>query len=254
MKKINICFLIILFLLHLFAGCASPKYTCLIYINPNYKQVSKATSTKLNEIKIGEKNYTVTYKKSLKSDLSDKMLDVYTVDGNNSITIESETQKIISFHKIMPFPIIKNAELLSEEQLKKTVESMLGNNIDFSIYNTFEVCKNNNRINLSWKVKRKIMCFIELNIEINEEGMIDSFQKCDYCPENLSEFPIDDFEKDKLIRKEIKKYYKIDNLEGYQIKILSEKLMEYQGKPSLLCRVDIVDPYGMGMINVFIIN
>ena len=257
-KTVALAFVFLSNLLFL-SGCIAKTYSCTIYENTNYDRIIDASSAKLNEVRINQINYKILYDETRLNEFTNQRIDRYSVDGAGtygSITLEANSQKLISFNNITPFPAIEDFELMSDEQLRQAVESLMKDLVDFSIYNTFKVCRYEGDIRfatLYWQVKRELLCDIRVVIDINRDGIINGFTRIDNCPDDLSKSFLDDSEKNNLIDQAVMKHLKIDNLENYTTTV-EEVLCAYQGKPSLLCSVDILDPEGFAMRIICIIN
>lgn len=190
-KTVALAFVFLSNLLFL-SGCIAKTYSCTIYENTNYVRIIDASSAKLNEVQINQNNYKILYDETGLNEFTNQRIDRYSVDGAGtygSITLEANSQKLISFNNITPFPAIEDFELMSDEQLRQAVESLMKDLVDFSIYNTFKVCRYEGDIRfatLYWQVKRELLCDIRVVIDINRDGIINGFTRIDNCPDDLS--------------------------------------------------------------------
>ena len=164
----------------------------------------------LQTIRIGSKDLPVQYEYSQRSSTDGEMRHEYAVlgfsdVGSHCITLNDDGQWI-QLIGIEPFDTIENISSLSEQELRGTVERMMENRIDFSVYNRFELrhTHSGNDYILKWYVERDAICNISFTVWIDSDGNIDYATLTDACPESFTEPFLPDFLQEHLTRKALK--------------------------------------------------
>ena len=232
-------------------GCSGTKvYAAEIISNGSFeKDVENNAVTVDRTITINNSEYDVKWSKSVRSEFTDELYDIYEVIDSldefmpGKIKIDPKTEEIVLFSDINPYPNIENIDDLSDDELKSVVEQLIGDAVDFSQYNVFKVNRPaafNSEYSLWWQVKRELMCNIGLNIVISKDGAINFFSKTDACPSNLSRSFISEGERDKLLEDEICRYLCVKSLEDIEYEIISETLTYFHNESSIMYTVEIV--------------
>lgn len=232
-------------------GCANTNvYAAEIVGNSSFeKDVDISTAVIDRTISIGDSAYDVKWSKSVQSELTDELYDIYEVVDSpdefmpGKIKLNAKTGEVVRFSHINPFPDIENIDNLSDGELKSAVEQLIGDMVDFSQYNVFEVSRptsSASEYNLWWQVKRDLLCNIALEIVISKDGAIETFSKTDACPGNLSRSFVSESERNKLLEDEICGYLGIKSLENVELEIISETLTYFHNESSVMYAVKIV--------------
>lgn len=240
-------------------GCGRYTYECFVAGEEDEEHVYLPEAER-DTISIGTETYAVTYQYSM--ELPDgTMMHRYGVvteqDGfvSNTNTSENlptislcEDGSLMSFFKIRPFEAIGNIGNLTEEELRVTVENLLGDFADCSVYNTFELRSSSAswEYTLNWSVTRDAPCNIALGITIDSEGFIDSFSKIELCPEDFSKPFISDRKRDRLIMQALEDDYaqRGTGLCPERFEIFSELLTCYEGEKAIYYWVTVIDDQG----------
>ncbi len=268
--KIISCVIVGLLLVVLLVECTTPAY---IVDGKKAADISNDAFIKENmeaaTIQIGDGTYTGKYAYSRKWGWTNKIVDVYeeltTEDGalpeHSSVTIDPQDGKIISFSEVRPYAKIDAIEMMSEEQLKNTVEQIFKDMVDFSQYNTFSCNTPENGAYfhgtyfLSWGVQKEMKCATSVGIYIDKDGFIYYFNVSDYCPPDLTKSFVTEKELDRLVRKKLRRHLKVLSLEDYTYKISGEVLLYYNGKPAIQLLVSITDKLGfIHVIHFYIVK
>ncbi len=231
-------------------GCAGKDaYAAEIISNSSFeKDVDSDIETPDRTITIGNSAYDVKWSKSVRSELTDDLYDIYEVIDSpdkfmpGKIKLDPKTGEVVLFSQITPYPSIKNIEDLSDNELKSAVEQLMGDSVDFSQYNVFKIHRPtpaNSDYSLSWQVKRDILCNIGIRIVI-KDGAIKMFGKTDACPNDLSRSFVSESERNKLLEDKIRDHLDIKSLENVEYEITSETLTYYHNKNSIVYVVEIM--------------
>lgn len=233
-------------------------YACEM-VNNDECQISsdaKVVSDKL--MKIGNNQYSICMKDTIQSEFGKKTsydrfeVESTGLDANGckgSITVDPTTNEIMSFHNITPFPDIPDIRRMSDDEIKKAAEEILGEILPVSKYNDFYLTRPASEVSpyhLVWRVKKQMYCDTMCEVYIDKNGAIWSFARHENCPDDLEEFPISKEERDSLLRGQIAQYLKENKVshEGFSYSIKSELLSLYKGKPAVIYTVSIVDADG----------
>lgn len=231
-------------------GCALTVYACEVIENGSLEVSTENIVADSQIIKVGPTTYNVKYDSSVKSILTDEVFDIYGVIDESSeliksrIKVNSQTGEVYSFSNITPYQDIINIGELSDDELKAIVEQMMGDWVDFSVYNTFTVSRphsSNSMYYLVWQVKQELMCNIKLEIYITFDGAIKSFHKTEACPSSLTKSFVTLNERDGLLETKICEYLGVESLDGIVYEIQSETLSYYNNKSAILYSVKIID-------------
>lgn len=197
-------------------GCTSTTYDCRVWDDEIQEHVYLPEAER-DTITIGTKEFQVTYENS--SEMIDgRMYHDYSVAVSDYELPENPVHQpeitllddgtLYSFSNIYPFEKIENVDSLTEEELRVTVENLLGGFVDFSVYNEFTVPGTNRRsYDLVWSVTRDIPCNIYLHIAINEEGYIEEFFRAEFCADDFSKPFIKEKKRDRLIMQALEENY-----------------------------------------------
>lgn len=208
----------------------------------------------IKTITIGNSSYNVTYLNSFREPAFDKIYDRFETAGNTggdlrgSITLDHETGEVVQFSNITPYPSIEDHETLSDDELKAAAEALM-TDVDFSKYNVFEVQHYHTGMEdvllkdhiLEWEVKREISCAISVDVKISEDGSITHFDKTDNCPNDLTKPFVSNEERDKLLEKPIREYFKKNydyDPEEVKFTIMSETLSAFHNKRCIVYYIE----------------
>lgn len=233
-------------------GCGTRVYAAQVVDDLSFETAVNNRKPDSSEkmITIGQSMYNAKMTASVKSELTNETYDVYeTVNSSDEllrgkIKRDSKTGEIKSFYGINPYPKINDIEKLSDDELKSTVEQLIGESVDFTEYNVFSVLRPNSSsftYDLVWQVERDLLCNIKLEIVITEDGVIEGFFKTDACPDDLSQPFVTTRERNGLLESSICDYLGIDSIDKIEYEIESETLSYYQGKSSIIYVVRTVE-------------
>lgn len=245
------------------AGCAVDAYACEVLENNLQTFYCEKDTDKNHAFRIGESTYNMQYLSSQKSSETGDTFDVYEMPKATSevigskIRVNSKTGEMVEFSGISPYPDITNIDTMSDAELKQTVELMMGDLVDFSKYNHYEVERPvpglaRQAYHLKWQVKRELLCAITVKVDITLDGAITDFHKTDACPDDLTKSFLSNAERDKLIEKKIADHLGRTSLDGIEYEITSEVLSSYNNKPAINYLVKIVED-GFAQLICFVI-
>lgn len=260
----SICLIVLCLLLTFsFAGCALSAYACEIVESESVDIFTERMHTDNRTVHIGVTDFNVRYLSSSKSNLKNGISDIYgIVDGDSvseisHIRTDSATDAVIGFMNVNPYPAIDKIDLLSDTELKETVEAMMGDLVDFTQYNVFKLKRphsSNSYYRLVWQVRRELLCNIFVEVRITSGGLIMSFDKADDCPDDLTRSFVNTSRRDELIRDKIKSHLGVDSIEEVEYDIVSEVLGYYNNVPAVMYTLDVVDADGFAHVILFAIH
>ncbi len=191
-------------------------------------------------ITIGENAYTLRHTERRKMGSDHTLYDVYTVvEERNTLSRHTvgflvDSGKMIKFNGIEPFAPIDGIADMTDEALRETVEGLLAEYVDFSLYNTFELHRPNDAggvYGLDWHVEREITCNIGTVVYINYDGTIDYFSKIDACPDAFPPSLDTEEKRIKKLERKLRRHLKTLSLRKYEYRILYEGLSYSHGEP-----------------------
>ena len=263
-NKISLSILSILLCMGLllsFTGCALTAYACEVIEDGSFEVSAEKSDADDRVIQIGSSTYSVKYDSSVRSKLTNELFDVYGVVEESSnlirskIKINSQTGEIYSFSNITPYEKIDDIANLTDEALKVTVEQLMAELVDFSVYNTFEISRphsSNSVYYLVWQVQQDLMCNIKLEIYISFDGAIKSYHRTDACPNNLTRSFVTTDDRNTLLQNEISEYLGVESLDGIEYEIQTETLSYYDNKEAIIYSVKILNDGFEQMISLVI--
>ena len=252
-----------LILIFSFASCALSAYACEIVESESVDIFTERMHTDNRTVHIGVTDFNVRYLSSSKSNLKNGISDIYgIVDGDSvseigHIRTDSATDAVIGFMNVNPYPAIDKIDLLSDTELKETVEAMMGDLVDFTQYNVFKLKRphsSNSYYRLVWQVRREWLCNIFVEVRITSGGLIMSFDKADDCPDDLTRSFVNASRRDELIRDKIKSHLGVDSIEEVEYDIVSEVLGYYNNVPAVMYTLGVVDADGFAHVILFAIH
>ena len=241
------------------ASCALSAYACEIVESESVDVFTERMHTDNRTIHIGGTDFNVRYLSSSKSNLKNGISDIYgIVDGDSvseigHIRTDSATDAVIGFMNVNPYPAIDKIDLLSDTELKETVEAMMGDLVDFTQYNVFKLKRphsSNSYYRLVWQVRRELLCNIFVEVRITSGGLIMSFD----CPDDLTRSFVNASRRDELIRDKIKSHLGVDSIEEVEYDIVSEVLGYYNNVPAVMYTLGVVDADGFAHVILFAIH
>lgn len=242
------CFILcLLTIIAICTGCAASKTTNVFRETQYYTEEYLQDQT-LRSISIGNTEYSVQYQSSKRSSFDLKMCHRYTVgsgDPCGTIWVDSAGNWTY-FSLLYPFDPIMNIESLSDEEVKAAAETIMGDAVDFSVYNTFSINKIATGYQLQWQIKRELPCNISLIVYLDSDGAIYSASKNNACPNDLSESFVSIEQRDALIFETLssRALQKGEEFAPAKIKVTTEMLSLYEGNRSILYTVGVTDANG----------
>ena len=231
-------------------GCALTVHACDVIENDLVDIDSQNQNDNSCILRIGQSTYDTQYLSSKKSSLTDEIYNVYGIVEESSNLIRSrirtnaKTGAIVGFSNVTPYSNIDNIEKLTDEKLKEVVELMMGDLVDFSKFNEFEIKRphsSNSVYYLLWQVKRDLLCNIKVEVYITANGLITNFDKTDACPDDLAKSFVNNAERDKLFEQKIIAHLAIDSIKDIKYEIQSEVLSYYKNTPAIIYNVNIIE-------------
>ena len=238
MKRNGMIFLLTVFLIIASTGCARSAFTAESIASESNEFTAEKTDGK--SIELGGNAYDCSYDVSYVSDFSGKTYDRFRTGERGRIVIDPETGEVIRFYGIAPFePIVRAAEL-DDDELVSAVRERVSSLVDTEKYGESLVTRysQNGKETSSIVVNLFQKDVKELN---NSEGEIEDYSRIDGWAEGSEPIEISEEERDALIRIAVAK--QIDGKLG-EIRLDSELLTIYKGKPALLYRVEAMDDKG----------
>ena len=259
LRRVMALLVVVVIMSLLCQGCATTAYACSVL-----DTADTVASAKQNDyialVKIGDQEYSATYKHTVSSCYTGTRFDEYEVttsDGTGCVRYNADTKELVSFRGIAPFERLTEIESMTEAQIKSSVEMLLKDMVDFSVYNQFTLKKINATsasryaYRLIWQVKREVLCNISVDVSITADGKIEAYCKSDYCPEDLTAPFVTDQERDKLIWDCLQKRF--DNFKPYEFRIESQTLTYYEGEEAIIYLLTVLDKEGFATaINIVI--
>lgn len=186
----------------------------------------------------------------------EKAAEASKLRNTPTIVLEKETDELIFFSYITPFPAIPMVNTLSPEELQAMAEITLRSITDFDIYNCFSYTVRTGYDQpyyvLRWSEKRQdIGRARSLEIRIDSQGFIDYFKKTDSCPAELNADFISEKRQIALVEKAICKKLKILSMKNISYEIKERYLSLYQNKPVLTLYVHVTDARGFDHVFFF---
>ena len=245
MKRNGMIFLLTVFLIIASTGCARSAFTAEIIASESNEFTAEKTDGK--SIELGGNAYDCSYDISYVSDFSGKTYDRFRTGERGRIVIDPETGEVIRFYGIAPFEPIDGAAELTDTELVSEVRERVSSLVDTEKYGESLVTRysQNGKETSSIVVKLFQKDVKELNnsvsVTVNAEGEIEDYSRIDGWPEGSEPIEISEEERDALIRSAVAE--KIDGKLG-EIRLDSELLTIYKGKPALLYWVEAMDDKG----------
>lgn len=254
-QKIIITALILLMILSSFCSCGMKAYACEIVKNSS--EISTTViEGKINNIIINEIPFKLEYKETYISELTGKMIDKYNIISGkfsdtdiHNVRIERESGNLIYFIGITPYDIIGDIKNMSEYDLKKAVEKILGKDYDFSIYNDYSC--NIDAIGCEYTLKWSVVNQnVSLTVYIKNDGSIYGISLTNAGSNSDKMLNISKEERNLMILNILKKENLINTKNNINIEILSSKQSLYNGKDAIIYTVQTTDKDGFISVHV----
>lgn len=230
-------------------SCAIKAYACEIIDSESFEDTLDVAAVQLQTVTLGQSTFEVSPSVSVKSMLNNEVYSVYTIKSDSNVTsqnikINATTGEMVGFNGIKPFPKIDRIEFLSDEDLKKIVERLFNDSVDFSIYNTFKAerpVSSSGKYHLLWQVQKDLLCNTKIEVYITSDGFINNYAKIDACPSDLTTSFITSNERDSLIEARLCEHLGIESTAGISYEILSETLSLYNNENSIIYVIKVIE-------------
>ena len=211
----------------------------------------------------GNAQYRIQLSESFYND-ADVIIDEYRVIGGDAydagdgmddyrkIRIARQTETVVTFHYIHPYPPLQDYHQRTDEENKAAIMALF-EEYDFSIYDSFEIwgeplTKARNYRWFSAQTARS------LSVRVTADGIIDDFIVYDQAPAVSDRLTLNESECQRLVRRYLLFNGMISPFRDYEITFRSRKHTLSDGKPAISCSVSVTDEDGFVFVVAAVIQ
>ena len=217
----------------------------------------------LTGLTVGNAQYQIQLSESFYND-ADVIIDEYRVIGGDAydaddgwddyrkIRIARQTEAVVSFHRIHPYPPLQNYHQRTDEENKAAIMALF-EEYDFSVYDSFEIWGEplDKARNYRW-FSAQTAC--SLSVRVTADGIIDDFIVYDQAPAMSDRLPLSEAECQRLVRRYLLFNGMISPFRGYEITFKSRRHTLSDGKPAIACSVCVTDEDGFVFVVAAVIQ
>ncbi len=217
----------------------------------------------LTQITIGNAQYRIQLSESFYND-ADVIIDEYRVIGGDAydaddgmddyrkIRIARQTEAVVSFHCVQPYPPLQDYRQRTDEENKAAIMALFLE-YDFSIYDSFEIWGEPlaRARNYRWFSAQTSQ---SLSVRVTDDGIIDDFIVYDQAPAMSDRLPLNESECQRLVRRYLLFNGMISPFRDYEITFKSRRHALSDGKPAIACAVCVTDEEGFVFVIAAVIQ
>lgn len=217
----------------------------------------------LTGLTVGNAQYQIQLSESFYND-ADVIIDEYRVIGGDAydaddgwddyrkIRIARQTEAVVSFHRIHPYPPLQNYHQRTDEENKAAIMALF-EEYDFSVYDSFEIWGEplEKARNYRWFSAQTAR---SLSVRVTADGIIDDFSTYDSVPTEPERLTLTEEECIRIIRRALFFDGMLDFGRQYTVTLLTKKHTLDHGESAVCCIARVVDEDGFVFVKSYTVK